>query len=137
MIIRLIVYSTITLSLTGCAIHYYDKDSQAEHLWGFGHIKMKAAPSADDVVRALITSSQTIGIDVLVGEEVSGIGLGYAKRERIRVLEDSSVALIWPENRFLWRPDFFDVRVGASPPWITSSNETEVIEQTLREMNNE
>ena len=31
---------------SGCAIKHYDASTGTEHLWGFGHLKMKAAPSA-------------------------------------------------------------------------------------------
>ena len=26
---------------SGCAIHYFDAETGTEHLWGFGHLKMK------------------------------------------------------------------------------------------------
>ncbi|MGH7773247.1 MAG: hypothetical protein ACREQA_13555 [Candidatus Binatia bacterium] len=31
--------------LAGCAVHYLDPDTGAEHVWGFGHLVMKVQPS--------------------------------------------------------------------------------------------
>jgi hypothetical protein len=29
---------------SGCAVHYYSASTGTEHLWGFGHLKMRAVP---------------------------------------------------------------------------------------------
>ena len=42
---------------SGCAVHYYDKETGTEHLWGFGHLRMKAEPSNDAVVRLVVTGT--------------------------------------------------------------------------------
>lgn len=38
----LIYFSSVVQS--GCALHYYDTESGAEHIYGFGYLVMKAPP---------------------------------------------------------------------------------------------
>ncbi|MFT4589665.1 MAG: hypothetical protein ACI8QF_003782, partial [Limisphaerales bacterium] len=52
------VLAAVSLAFaSGCAVHYYDKETGTEHLWGFGHLRMKAEPSEDGVVRAVMTGT--------------------------------------------------------------------------------
>ena len=88
------VFAALALVLgSGCAIKYYDKESGTEHLWGFGHLRMKAEPSKDAVVRSVVTGVETLGFSLLVGEENRGVGLGYDNRKKMRIMDDASVAL--------------------------------------------
>ena len=120
---------------SGCAVHYYDKETGTEHLWGFGHLRMKAEPSNDAVVRSVVTGTETLGFSVSAGEENRGIGLGYDNRKKMNVLDDASVALEFPTNSLPWRRmNLFDARVGAAPPWITNLNEQHSIEKIIKEI---
>jgi len=71
---------------TGCAIHYFDEDTGTEHLWGFGHLKMKAQPSTNEVVRAVVTGVETLGVNLSVGDEHKGIGVGYDNRQKAVIM---------------------------------------------------
>lgn len=122
---------------SGCAIKYYDKESGTEHLWGFGHLRMKAEPSKDAVVRSVVTGVETLGFSLLVGEENRGVGLGYDNRKKMRIMDDASVALEFPTNSLPWgRINLFDARVGAAPPWITNLNEKHSIKKLIKEIQN-
>lgn len=115
---------------SGCAVHYYDKQSGTEHLWGFGHLKMRAVPRHSDrppftnAVMAYATGTQTLGFSLGAGEDDAGVGAGWNSRSRLTIkAEDSSFYLIWPTNS-LWLPrelkSFFNVRVGSDPVFTQS-----------------
>lgn len=104
--------------LTGCAVHYYDKKNGTEHLWGFGHLKMKA-PRPDEGVQALVTGTETLGFAIGAGEEEYHIGVGWDYRRRIVISSNATVRLEWPNG------DFFNVRVGTVPPFATNSLATQ------------
>jgi len=104
--------------LAGCAIHYYDKESGTEHLWGFGHLKMKAPPP-NEGVQAVVTGTETLGFNVGAGEEDYHIGAGWDYRRRIVISSNAAVRLEWP-NR-----NFFNVRFGTVPPFATNSLATQ------------
>jgi hypothetical protein len=95
--------------LAGCAVHYYDRRTGTEHLWGFGHLKMKAAP-ADPDVRAHVTGRQALGLSLDTSEHDGGVALGWVNQRNLFVSEDTAVSLEWP------RGSFFNVRVATNRP---------------------
>jgi len=101
--------------LCGCAMHYYDKATGTEHLWGFGHLKMKSAPP-NEGVQAVVKGTETLGFSLGAGQEDYHIGLGWDYRRRIVVGSNASVRLEWPNG------NFFNVRVGTVPPFATNSS---------------
>ena len=123
---------------SGCAVHYYDKESGTEHLWGFGHLKMRAVPRHSDrppftnAVMAYATGTQTLGFSLGAGEDDAGVGAGWNSRSRLTIkAEDSSFYLIWPTNSLRLPRElksFFNVRVGPDPvftqaPFLSQTNQ--------------
>lgn len=115
---------------SGCAIQYYDKQSGTEHLWGFGHLKMRAAARREDqppftnAVMAYALRTQTLGLNLGAGQEFAGVAAGWDCRSRVIIkTEDSSFYLLWPTNA-LWLPghmkSLFNVRVGPEFPFTNS-----------------
>ena len=102
------------LPLTGCAIRYYDKQSGTEHLWGFGHMKMKVAPP-DEGVQAVVKGTSSLGLDIGAGQDDYRIAAGWYSRRQIIVSSNAAVRFEWPNG------DFFKVRVGTLPPFATNS----------------
>jgi hypothetical protein len=102
---------------TGCAVHYYDPRTGTEHLWGFGHMKMKSAP-VDASATAVVSGVQTLGLSVGAGRDEAHITAGWDNRRRIILSTNASVSLLWPDE------DFFNVRVGTTPPFITNTTQT-------------
>jgi hypothetical protein len=102
-------FALLLPSLSGCAIHYYDSRTGTEHLWGFGHLKMKSPPP-NEGTKAVVTGVEMIGAGVQAGNEDYGISLGWTSHRKIAVGDDASVRLEWPDA------DFFNVRVGTKPP---------------------
>lgn len=101
--------------ISGCALHYYDKKSGTEHLWGLGHMKMKAAPP-NEGVQAVVKGTEMLGFHIGAGQEEYHIGLGWDYRRRIVISSNATVRLEWPNG------DFFNVRVGTAPPFATNSS---------------
>jgi hypothetical protein len=99
---------------SGCAIHYYDKESATEHLWGFGHMKMNAGPP-NEGVQAVVQGTETLGLNIGAGREDYQVGAGWGSRRRIVVSSNASVRLEWPNS------DFFNVRIGTRPAFVTNS----------------
>ena len=102
-----------TALCAGCALHYYDKTSGTEHLWGFGHTKMKAEPSTNNV-RAIVKGTQLFGVNIGAGQQDYYFSAGWDNRRQITVMDNASVSLDWPGN------SFFNVRVGSEPFFLTN-----------------
>lgn len=106
--------------LSGCAVHYYDRKSGTEHLWGFSHLKMKVIPP-NEGVQAVVKGHETLGFDLGAGEDDFRIAVGWQYHRQIVISSNAAVRLEWPNA------DFFNVRVGTQPPWATnaSANKTQ------------
>ncbi len=48
------VFGLILWTTTGCAVHYYDPKTGAEHIWGVGHLVMKVS-APNEGVRAVVS----------------------------------------------------------------------------------
>jgi hypothetical protein len=104
---------------TGCAVQYYDPVTQTEHLWGFGHFKMKVAP-ANEGVQAIVKSATVVGASVKFAPDYNHLVVGVDKTSQMTVVsEGASVRLEWPTN------DLFSVRVGSRPPFLVERAETD------------
>ena len=105
-VIPMVIFSSFS---TGCAVHYYDKATGTEHLWGFGHFKMAVHPS-DEGVTAVIKGTQTLGLGLGLGREDYYLTAGWNNQRFVTVANNASVRLEWPTA------DFFNVRVGTNFP---------------------
>ena len=92
--------------VSGCAVHYYDPATQTEHVWGFGHIRFKAATAQEDV-KAVLRGVRTIGVSIAQTDDGGYAVLGYHDIRSIKIMpEDAELRLEWPTSRFI------DVRIG-------------------------
>lgn len=120
----------LLLAVSGCAVRYYDRSNGTEHLWGFGHLKMKVSPSQEGLT-AVVKGNETLGVDLGIGEDDYRLALGWQYRRQIIVSSNASVRFEWPSA------DFFQVRVGSAPPSFTNAittttnSEPNKTEQTL------
>jgi hypothetical protein len=112
----------LALLQSGCAIHYHDARTGTEHVWGLAHVKMRVAPAADASDRsdpasahapAFATQIETVGLGLHLGngspDANSGLSLGWDRRTRLLVPDDTALSLEWPTSRL------FDVRIGSAP----------------------
>jgi hypothetical protein len=112
-----IVVIVASLVCAGCAVQYFDKTTQTEHLWGVGHFKMKVAPSSEGV-QAIVKGNEVLGASVKVGDDDCHVVLGWSRTTQLSVISESaSVRLEWPTN------DFFTVRVGSRPPFLPNGED--------------
>ena len=103
----------------GCAIHYFDPTTGTEHLWGFGHMKMKVA-APNEGLQALVRETQTLGLAVGSLEAQSYLSLGIQRKRRLEVIdENTAIRFEWPNS------DFFSVRVGSEFPTIFSPRQAD------------
>lgn len=103
--------SVIVLIVTGgCALHYYDEDTGAEHVYGFGHMVMKvSAPKAGH--QAVVTGTDLIGLGIGRNADGGYLSLGWDNRRRIEIIDqNTAVDLIWPDA------DFLNMRIGGHVP---------------------
>lgn len=112
-------------------MHYYDKSTGTEHLWGFGHLKMRAVPQLKDqppftnAVMAFVTGTRNFGIQLSVGEDFGGLVAGWDSRSRMVIHGDNAhFSLLWPTNA-IWLPwdlqdRLFTVRVGPDFPFTNN-----------------
>lgn len=121
------VLMMLFLAGSGCAVHYFDRATGTEHLWGLGHLKMRAVPQHSNqppwsnAVTAFVTGNQTLGLSLGTGPDHFGFAAGWDSRSRLNVIApDTSFYLLWPTNS-IWLPwqlrDLFTVRVGPDFPF--------------------
>ena len=125
---RMIWLVALALGAGGCAVHYFDTKTGTEHLWGFGHMKMKAAPP-NEGVQAVVKGTETLGCDIGGGQAEYHVGLGWDYRRLIIISSNASVRLEWPNA------DFFNVRVGTNfPPqfFCSSTNQSTLPQKEKR-----
>ena len=96
---------------TGCAVHYYDARTGVEHVWGIGHLQMKAAPVTDGI-DSVVSGRSLAGIGLGAGRDDYYVTAGWDYRRRIVVGTNAALSLEWPNA------DFFNVRVGTNPPFL-------------------
>jgi hypothetical protein len=96
--------------LVGCAVHYYDTETKAEHLWGFGHMTMKVQ-AAGNARQAIVRGTDLIGFGIGKNDEGPFISAGWDGRRRIEIFgTDTELGLAWPAS------DFMSVRLGPAFP---------------------
>ena len=115
----------LLLLVSGCAMHYFDSKTGTEHIWGFGHMRMKAEPSTN-TVRTVVKGTQLLGLNIGAGREEYYLSAGWDNRRNITVMDNTSVSLEWPNN------SFFNVRVGSEPPFLTNRSNKLKVEQKKR-----
>ena len=102
---------------SGCAFHHYDAETGTEHLWGFGHFRMKAPPQTG--ARPVVVGAQMLGLNVRTGRDDYGLGVGWDSHSRVTMPANGTLLMEWPTNASpLPREmrDLFTVRIGTNLP---------------------
>ena len=66
------------LICTGCAIHYYDTETGAEHIFGIGHMVMKAS-SPKDNFQSIVRGTDIFGLGFGKNDDGGYLSLGWDK----------------------------------------------------------
>ena len=105
-----IVLIGIGTMISGCAVHYYDGDTQTEHLWGFGHMKMKYL-EPNEGLQAIVHGTDVIGLSIGKADKHGYFTVGWQRLEFIDIVKESTaVRLEWPASNFV------NVRIGSRFP---------------------
>ena len=104
------ILAIIGLMLSGCAVYYRDRDTGAEHIWGFGHLAVKTIPPTDGK-QALVQQMTLTGIAVGMDNGSFGMSAGYDRREHILISDKNTAITIkhHPSN------DYFHFQIGTYP----------------------
>jgi hypothetical protein len=109
------ILAAICLTASGCGIHYFDSRTGTEHVWGFGHLCLRAQPATNSV-QAVVKGYSIVGLKAGGSEDDYGVCVGYDSRRFIYVSpSNAAFALEWPNASFL------NVRVGDKPFFLTES----------------
>lgn len=110
LMVRVIVFAIVCVHLAGCAVYYRDRDSGAEHIWGFGHLSMKVIPPVEEK-QAIIQRTTLTGVAVGMDNGSLGMSVGFNQREHILIYDENVAITIQrpPSN------DFFYFKIGTYP----------------------
>lgn len=96
----------LCIPLSSCAVHYYDPETKAEHIYGLGHMVMKAQDAGAKRV-AIVRGNSYLGLFAGTGDSGGQFGAGWSSGKTIQILEpNAAVELLWPTS------DFLNVRIG-------------------------
>lgn len=110
---RIYLFAVVIINLQACAVHYYSPKTKTEHLWGFGHMKMKAAAS-NEGIKSVMFSTSVLGLGVSKMDSRFSFVTGWEQQQRLEVIDESmAVRFEWPKN------DLFNVRIGTNIPHLT------------------
>ena len=100
------------LLMSGCGFHYFDSKNGVDHLWGFGHLRMRTLPPTNGV-EAVIKGYTMVGVKVGGSQEDYGVSVGYDDRKMIFLNPTNAAFRIeWP------RAGWFNIRIGTNVPFI-------------------
>ena len=113
-------FALIGILLSGCAIYYRDRDTGAEHIWGFGHLAVKTLPP-NEGKQALVQRMTLTGIAVGMDNGSLGVSAGYDRRAPILIFDENAAITIerHPSN------DFFNFKIRTYPPSLQPPQDTE------------
>ena len=107
---RLTVVLTVMLLHSGCAIHYFDEETQTEHVWGIGHVPMSARGPVDDV-DAVGRRLDVVGVSLSSVDDSPHLGVGWIAEQRLEIVnKNTQLCLAWPSGAF------YAARVGSALP---------------------
>ena len=108
--IKILLFVIATSLLSGCAVYYRDRETGAEHIWGFGHLSMKVTPPLEEK-QALIQRTTLTGVAIGMDNGSLGMSVGFDQREHILIYDENVAITIQrpPSN------DFFYFKIGTYP----------------------
>ncbi len=97
---------------SGCAVHWYDQETGTEHIFGFGHMKMKVAPP-NEGLQAIVRGTDVLGASVGSADNQAYLTLGWHRCQRLdAIAENTAIRMEWPNSNFA------SVRVGSEFPGV-------------------
>ena len=101
----------------GCALHHFDPATGTEHVWGFGHLKMKVAPPSEGL-QAIVRGTDVLGASLGRADGQNYLTVGWHRTQRLDIVEESvAVRVEWPSS------DFVSIRVGSRFPFAPQEDD--------------
>lgn len=89
----LVTLGILSMTASGCSVHYYDEASKAHHMWGVGHqvVQVRNMPELNKT--SVITGSNVFGL--YLGNDPSGffLGAGWDSRRHMSVADNGGVEI--------------------------------------------
>ena len=115
------------IGLSGCAVHYSNRQTGVEHLWGLGQLRLEKESAGMTSNWAAVTSGYRVpGLCLSVGRDHFGFTLGYLDRQRMAVVSTNQISdlqlptnsvagLSWREVNSRWAFGHLRMRGVGSP----------------------
>ena len=92
----------------GCAIHYSDSTTGGEHVWGFGHLAMKATNTSAHK-KAIVRGVTLFGVGLGFRDGSPFLIIGWERLQTVEVVdENADLYLEGPDS------DLLKLRVGGA-----------------------
>lgn len=90
---RRLVIAAIALSCASlgqsCSFVHYDEDSNTTHVWGFGHLAIRATPASEDV-RGIVSSVENAGFTMGSWRSSQFVSVGWSRQQAVEVIDDDT-----------------------------------------------
>lgn len=107
----------LSVVLGGCAFVYTDRDTGAVHVWGFGHLAMRATVP-NEGKQGMIRSATTYGLATGVWDHDPFVSVGWERKQTVEIFGDDTSIRIEPADT-----DLLGVRIGSRPPMATKGED--------------
>lgn len=95
--------------LTGCAIVYSDESNGTLHVWGVGHIAMRATP-VNEGTKGIVRGVSLCGLGAGVWNHDPFVSLGWERNQSVEIVDSNTSIQIDQAGG-----DLLNIRVGSQP----------------------
>jgi hypothetical protein len=90
---RVLLAITSFWALVGCAIHYSDSKTGAEHVWGFGHLAIKATDANAHKI-AVVRVVTLFGVGLGLRDSSPFLIIGWERLQTVEVVDENTDFLL-------------------------------------------
>mgnify|MGYP001050769475 CR=1 FL=1 len=105
---RLLLAIVFAWASVGCAIHYSDSKTGTEHVWGFGHLAVKATNTIQNK-KAVVRGATLFGVSLGLRDHSPVIVIGWERLQTVEVVDgNTDFSLQGPDS------DLLKIHVGGA-----------------------
>ena len=124
---RCVFILAVSLLTSGCAFRYFDSSTGIDHVIGFGHLRMRVPPAAEERL-AIMRSVSALGLSTGVCDGNFAVTAGWAEDERVEIFDaNTSVRVDRPSGGLL------NAAIGSLMPASIDSESTEASQTEVQE----
>lgn len=105
------------VALTGCAVVYSDQSTGTVHVWGVGHIAMRATAS-NEGKQGIVRAVSACGVSTGVWDHEPFITVGWERKQRVDIVDSDTVIRIEQAGA-----DLMNINIGSRPPMVGAGME--------------